>query len=191
LIVHLNGWPGVGKKTIGRILAERLGARFIHNHVLHDVAIVCAGFDGPDRWALYETVRAAAYDALARRPATEPFVMTNGLCVNAPRERKAWGHIVELAMARNAPLVPVVLHAEIDELARRVASNDRVGAKLSDAVALRDMVATDTLQRPAVDELIEIDVTRLSAAQAAEEIATRLRALGPLAPATPRHLEMR
>jgi hypothetical protein len=42
LIIHLNGWRGVGKQTIGRALAERIGARFIHNHLLHDVAIVCA-----------------------------------------------------------------------------------------------------------------------------------------------------
>ncbi|WP_284388078.1 hypothetical protein [Devosia yakushimensis] len=39
MIIHLNGWPGVGKLTIGRLLAADLGARFIHNHLLHDVAI--------------------------------------------------------------------------------------------------------------------------------------------------------
>ncbi len=27
LIIHINGWPGCGKLTIGRELAKRLGAR--------------------------------------------------------------------------------------------------------------------------------------------------------------------
>ena len=38
MIIHLNGWPGAGKKTIG----EALSARFIPNHLLRDVALVCA-----------------------------------------------------------------------------------------------------------------------------------------------------
>src|SRR5262249_61511718 len=47
VIVHLNGWPGVGKQTIGRILAQRINARFIHNHLLHAVGILCAEPDEP------------------------------------------------------------------------------------------------------------------------------------------------
>ena len=50
VIIHINGWPGVGKSTIGKLLAEKIGARFIHNHVLHDVALVCAGHGYEDRW---------------------------------------------------------------------------------------------------------------------------------------------
>ena len=125
MIVHLNGWPGVGKQTTGRALAASLGARFIHNHLLHDVAIVCAGFGDPDRWPLYERIRATAYKALARRPAAEIFVMTNGLCVNAPREREAWAHVVDLAMRRAVPLIPVVLEADTDEICRRGQSGAR------------------------------------------------------------------
>jgi adenylylsulfate kinase-like enzyme len=128
MIVHLNGWPGAGKKTIGEALSKRLGARFIHNHLLHDVAIVCAGLNGDQRWELYESVRAAAYAALAKQPASETFVMTNGLCSNTPREDTAWRHVVDLAMARGVPLVPVIL----DVVSRRTcaackAPNGRAG----------------------------------------------------------------
>jgi len=195
MIVHLNGWPGVGKQTIGRLVAETLGARFVHNHLLHDVAIVCAGLDHPDRWPLYEEVRRAAYGALAKRPADEILVMTNALLKASRRGQEAWAHVVDLAMARAGPLVPVVLDAEPDELCRRVESAERTGRKLADAGELREILARGTLQRPNVNELIELDVTRLTAIEAAGEVVARLRALhvraGELRPARREHLRMR
>ena len=90
MIIHINGWPGVGKYTIGKELAKKLDARFIHNHLLHDVAFACAGHGDDDRWPLYEKVRLAAYDVLARRPASETFVMTNALCYGVDKEIEAW-----------------------------------------------------------------------------------------------------
>jgi len=194
MIVHLNGWPGVGKQTIGRLVAETLAARFVHNHLLHDVAIVCAGFDDPGRWPLYEVVRSAAYAALTQHRPGEVLVMTNALVKASRRGEEAWAHVVDLAMTRASPLVPVVLDAEPDELCRRVESPERPGRKLADAQQLRELLAAGTLQRPDVAELIELDVTRLSAEDAARELVARLQALrqsGDLRPASHAHLRMR
>jgi broad-specificity NMP kinase len=192
MIIHLNGWPGSGKKTIGEALSRLMGARFIHNHLLHDVAIVCAGFEGQQRWELYETVRAAAYDALKRQPAAETFVMTNALCNDTPREESAWKHVVALAMARNVPLVPVVLELSADENVRRLESQERVGRKMTDAATLRGWFTTNSIQRPDVPELIVIDVSDMSAEEAARAILDRVDALKPqLRPATSQHLRMK
>lgn len=177
MIVHLNGWPGIGKFTVGRTLAERLGARLVHNHLLHDVAIVCAGLDDPARWPFYEEIRQAAYTALAHRPRTETFVMTNALCVGSEREREAWDHVVDLAIARSVPLVPVVLEASFDENARRIQSDDRRGRKLVEPDILSDFMKADRIQKPEVSELLTLDVTRLSADQAADKICDHLSAL--------------
>ncbi|MBA3455375.1 MAG: hypothetical protein H0T42_19945 [Deltaproteobacteria bacterium] len=191
MIVHLNGWPGVGKRTIGELLASLLGATFIHNHMLHDVAIVCAGLRAPERWPLYEIVRAAAYDGLAKRPFNDVFVMTNALCVVAAREVQAWEHVVELAMRRNVPLIPVVLHADIDELCRRVQHAGRAGRKLSDPGALRAMIARDNLQHPQVPETLMLDVTSASAEQAAAAIVDHVQIIREnLVAATTRHLQV-
>jgi gluconate kinase len=192
MIVHLNGWPGVGKQTIGRILAQKLRARFIHNHLLHDVGIVCAGINDPDRWIVYETVRRAAYEALAQRQPSETFVMTNALCKNAPRERKAWANVVELAVKRNVPLIPIVLEAEPNELFRRVQSPERAEKKMTDPALLQEFFAIDELQRPAVSELLDLDVTYLSADDAAAKIQHHVAAIrAQLRPATEQHLELR
>jgi len=192
IIVHLNGWPGVGKLTIARHLAGRLDARLVDNHLLHDVAIACTGLDDPRRWPLYETVRAAAYHALAGRPAAESIVMTNALCVGSERERLAWNHVVDLAIARNAPLVPVVLEADFEENARRMRSAERGMRKLSDPETLRAFMASDRIQQPDVPELLVLDVSHLSAEQAVARICDHLlRIASDLEPASGRHRTFR
>lgn len=192
MIVHLNGWPGAGKMTIGALLAERLGARFIHNHLLHDVAIACTGLEVPDRWQVYESVRSAAYAALERRPASETFVMTNALCKDNAREEDAWRHVVELAIARQAALVPIVLDLSLEENCRRLQSAERVGKKMTDPDLLRAFVETDEIQKPDVSELLVLDVSALSAEQAADKIHAHIRDVrGALQPATERHLQLK
>lgn len=171
MIVHLNGWPGVGKKTIGTILAARLGARFIHNHLLHDVAIACCGLETDERWDLYDRVRRDAYEALRARPRSEVFVMTNALCDGSPREQEAWSHVLDLAAARQVSLVPVVLETTLAENQRRIVSADRIGRKLTDPRRLAEYLQTDTIQKPNIPGLLVLDVTHLAAADAASAIA--------------------
>ena len=175
MIVHLNGWPGVGKKTIGTLLAAQLGARFIHNHLLHDVAIACCGLDTAERWDLYDRVRRDAYTALRARPRSEVFVMTNALCDGSARERQAWSHVVDLAAARQVPLVPVVLEASLAENQRRIVSADRIGRKMTDPHRLAEYLRSDTIQKPDMPGSLVLDVTRLEAADAADAIAAHVR----------------
>lgn len=192
MIIHINGWPGSGKKTVGELLAKNLGARFIHNHMLHDVAIVCAGFDGADRWPLYEIVRTAAYEVLAKRPKSESFVMTNALCKNSSREQQAWRHVVDLAIARQVPLVPIVLQCDVEENCRRLQSAERIGMKLTDAEELKSYFDIDTIQMPDVPELLVLDVTLVSPEGAAKEIFAHVASIrDTLQPASLKHLRMR
>lgn len=174
LVVHLNGWPGVGKFTVAQHLAGRLGARLIDNHLLHDVAIACTGLDDPQRWPLHEEVRSAAYRTLASRPIRESLVMTNALCVGSERERQAWNHVVDLAAARRAPLVPIVLEAALNENLRRLQSTNRSPRKLRDPETLRLFVRSDRIQQPDVPELLVLDVSALSPDQAAARIYDHL-----------------
>ncbi|WP_119274944.1 hypothetical protein [Taklimakanibacter deserti] len=188
MIIHLNGWPGVGKKTIGQIVASRLGARFVHNHLLHDVAIACHGLTDPARWTLYEQLRRAAYAALRARPRDEVFVMTNALCTNSDRERGAWNHVVDLAVDRKVPLIPIVLEAAFAENARRLQDSQRTGRKMTDPRLLQEFMAADTIQKPDMTELLVLDVTRLLPDEAAETILQHISALtaeGKLRTATP------
>lgn len=189
MIVHLNGWPGVGKYTVGHALAEELQARFIQNHHLHDVVFACTGFGDPDRWPLYEKVRSAAYEVLTNRPEGEDFVMTNALCIGAPKEVEAWGHVVELAIARSVPLIPIVLRADADTIAERVVSTNRSAMKLKDADKVREMISAHSLQVPVVSETLELDISRSAVGSSVEKILQHLQKVRKLCqPATEQHL---
>jgi hypothetical protein len=153
-----------------------MSARLVHNHLLHDVAINCTGLSDPQRWPLYDAVRELAYSALAKRPSSEIFVMTNGLCVHSEREVSAWNYVVDLAIERQVPLIPVILEADIEEHMRRVQSPDRVGQKLSDPAILKSMSQSDVIQQPNVRELLILDVTMLSPEVAAKEISEHVAA---------------
>lgn len=170
MIIHINGWPGVGKNTIGKIVAKRLSARFIHNHTLHDVPLVCAGHHDDEYWPLYESVRSAAYQVLERKPANEVFVMTNALCKTADREIAAWNHVVALAIKRGVPLVPIVLHASIDVLLKRVVHPKRLDTKLKDADYLTQMLSKHELLIPRTSETFQLDVGQYTAEESASEV---------------------
>ena len=175
MIVHINGWPGAGKYSIGKDLSRKLGARFVHNHLLHDLALACTGLDDQDRWSLYENIRKAAYDVLARRPSNEVFVMTNALCCGVAREVEAWSKVVDLAICRSARLIPVILRADTETVVRRISSSDRSDMKLTDPGILQEMISKHSLQIPDITETIELDVSDYSIEEAADEILSRLK----------------
>jgi thymidylate kinase len=191
MIIHLNGWPGTGKQTIGRELATRIGARLIHNHLLHDISIVCCGRTTPERWEFYETIRTAVYGYLERIPSAETLVMTNALCNGSEREVSAWTHVVELAISRKVPLIPVVLDVELSENIRRLQSAERSN-KLRDQTVLMSYLQVDSIQQPDVRELLVLNATALSPEEAATRILQHVEEVRVWAlPATEKHMILR
>jgi hypothetical protein len=70
LIVHISGWPGSGKLTIGRLLVKRLGARLVDNHTLINPAECLFERGDPLYWPLRKAVRSLVFDYAAQLPPT-------------------------------------------------------------------------------------------------------------------------
>jgi hypothetical protein len=113
------------------------------------------------------------------------------LCNGSPREVTAWAHVVELAISRDAPLIPVILQVELSENIRRLRSPERTN-KLMDPTVLESYLSTDSIQQPHVPELLLLEATVLSPEQAATQIAQHVENVRKwVLPATEKHLSLR
>ena len=86
MIVHINSYPGVGKLTIGRALADLTGGKLLDNHTVFNVAFALTQFKSP---AFYDTVRAVreiAYQRILDLPDGVPVILTNWYSQDS-----AWG----------------------------------------------------------------------------------------------------
>jgi predicted kinase len=175
MIVELNGLAGVGKLTIGRIVAQSLDARLIDNHTIYDPAFATTDFGSEEFRKTVRAVRAIVFDRATHLPGSTPILLTI-----APGRDRNWGEewqdaIRRLADARGVPLYGVHLRCAPAELARRIADPGRAGTrKLTDAAVL-----ADGAERPVLldhcDRRFDLDITALSAAEAAEAILRWVR----------------
>lgn len=60
-LIHIGGWPGAGKRTIGRIVADYSGGRLIDNHLMLDAAGAIYDRGVPGWSVLREEVREAVF----------------------------------------------------------------------------------------------------------------------------------
>jgi hypothetical protein len=88
-----------------------------------------------------------------------------------PDDRRGYESIKAMAGARGAAFVPVRLHISVEENTRRIVNTDRAEhLKLMDPGAPARLAAGPGLLRVAHPNLLEMDVTDLSAAEAAARI---------------------
>ncbi|MBB2840848.1 UNVERIFIED_ORG: gluconate kinase [Rhizobium etli] len=127
-IVHINGWPGTGKLTVGRLLAKGLGARLIDNHMLLNPAEALFARGNPLHESLREQIRRAVFDHAARADPAESFVFTDALSDDAD-DSAMFSWYLDLAAARGADLVALLLDCAPEENARR--SSRRAGPRRS------------------------------------------------------------
>ena len=170
-VIHICGWPGSGKATIGRILAHQLGGRLIENHLMIDPASAVFDRGDPRHAALRREVRTAIFRATCALPADIPLILTDAL---ASTDHDLFTPTQKLAQARKAPMICVTLNIQPDENIRRLQSDDRKSrAKLTDPSVLETLRARHDLLSP--NDALQVDVTALSAQAAATEIQIGLQ----------------
>jgi hypothetical protein len=172
LIIHINSYPGVGKLTIGRHLAELLNGKLLDNHSIYNVAFAVTEFRTPTFYQTVRAVRDIAYARVLELPATIPVVLTNWYSQDSAWGAENWDEVIALARRRRCPLLVVILTCSPEENARRIESNERATKrKPQDS----ELVSANRVGRPLLDHggdaLLRLDVTSLSAQTAAQRIA--------------------
>ncbi len=173
MIIVLNGYPGVGKLTIGRHLAKLLQGRLLDIHTVYNLAFALTEFKTPAFRSAVERVEAVAHDLVRDRPLEEPLVMTTVLAGQSDWGDAEWSRIVALAADR-PPLCVVHVHCDLEENERRIQSADRgaMHKPRDPSYAQRNHREAKPLYGSDAPRLLPLDTTHLTATEAAQAIAT-------------------
>ena len=178
MIINLNGWPGVGKLTVGLELAELLGARLLDNHSLLNIAIALTDYPGPAYYEAAGALRDIAFRYARALPPGTPLILTSVNASGGPGGFAAehWAAVRDLAQARGVPLISITLECSPDERARRVVEPvRRVSRKLRDPAVIERMVIGRALFDDGADYRLAVDTTHRDAKTSAGIIAAWIR----------------
>src|SRR5262245_8146007 len=129
VIVHINSYPGVGKLTIGRALAELIGGKLLDNHSVFNVAFALTEFKSPDFYDTVRAVREIAYRRILALPPAIPVILTNWYSQGSTWGEENWDRAIALARERKCALNVVTLSCLPEENARRVQSPGRAASR--------------------------------------------------------------
>jgi len=192
--IHLNGFPGTGKLTIARKLVEKINtgaekdepnngsgsqtrAKLVHNHLLIDPAGAVLDRTQPGYQQLRKAIREAVFTSLVNEKSTYEtiYVFTDwqsgddvgsGVCED----------FQTMAKARGSLFIPILITCDEKENVRRIQGAGRavLSTKVTDPGILLQW--RQEVNPPPVYQFrdhkarLEVDVTSLSAEQAAEVI---------------------
>jgi len=175
MIIVLNGYPGVGKLTVGRELIDQIGGRLLDIHTVYNVAFALTEFKSPEFRKTVEEIEKIAHDLIYKLPPQQPVVLTTVLAGNAGESDwgdEEWGRIEELGKAR-PPLCVVHVHCDLKENIERISSTDRERKrKIRDPeMALRNQTEAKPLYGKGANHLLKLDTTDLTPHESAATIA--------------------
>ncbi len=172
MIIVLNGYPGVGKLTIGEELISQISGRLLDIHSVYNVAFALAEFKSPEFIEAVEKIESVAHDLILKLPSKIPVVLTTVLAGTSDWGDAEWKRIVRLGEERG-PLLVVHIHCDLEENIRRIGAAGRAAKrKPRDAeMARRNHAQGKVLAGIDEANLLRLDVTDLSPTEAATKIA--------------------
>ncbi len=183
-IVHLLGFPGVGKLTIAKEICEQGEALLLDNHAFNNLIFPFIRVNGKteisDRvWDYVYKIRETVLDAaleLARPDLS--FVLTNVYTKNDPDTRGWIKSIEAVANKRGALFLPVRLLCDREEHRSRITDEAREKRlKMTSDHALPKWHGEDEVYDPGHPNTFTLDVTRLKPDESAGIILKRAEEL--------------
>ncbi len=170
VVIYIMGLAGTGKYTIAKKISSH-GYKLVDNHLINNPIFSLLENDGEGRASNAATDKIDQIRSIVLEFMTEDrqhhYVLTNQLLDN-PFHRRIYDEIMNAAKIRGSLFVPVRLSISSNERAKRIVQPDRGERfKITDAAE-----AYEPRKRLKVSHqnLLELDVTHLSADEAANKI---------------------
>ena len=177
-VIFLFGRPGVGKLTVGELLAAETGYRLLHNHAVVDLVTALFPFGSPPFVSLRERIWLATIDACLA-------AQQSGVIMTFAPESTVTDEFIptleKRVIARGAQLRFIELRCADLELESRLKadSRERYG-KLRDVYQFRKLDKAGAFERPIMPtaELV-VDTTNSNPLESARAIAKHLHQTAP------------
>ncbi|HJD56217.1 MAG TPA: hypothetical protein LFW21_06335 [Rickettsia endosymbiont of Pyrocoelia pectoralis] len=166
-IIYLIGKPGTGKYTIAKELAKS-DYIICDNQLINNPIFALLKYDGlkdiPEfAWEAIYYIRNNVFDFITKEPFNN-YILTNVLEENQG-DHKLFKQVENMALQRSSLFVPVKLLISEEANKKRVANPER--ALRYKSLKIQDNMELINLTHP---NLLEIDVSDLTASDAAEKI---------------------
>lgn len=173
-IIYLIGKPGTGKYTIAKEIAKH-GYSICDNQLANNPIFSLFNYDGLTpipkfAWDSIKRIRDAIFDFIANEP-NNNYVLTNVLLLDDPGDHKLFKQVEQLALKRNSTFIPVKSLISEQENIKRIQNKDRLLHYKS--IDLKD-VYLDLIEI-SHPNLLELDVSALSAKEAAKKILLKTK----------------
>jgi predicted kinase len=177
--ICLVGFPGVGKLTIARALSRSIEATVVDNHWINDPILRLlpkANSAVPEAvWPQVAKVRSAVLETIATLASQgSNFIFTYAGSNEDDADRAAFEEYRNVAMRRSSRFIAVRLLCSEEELVRRIQSPERRGRKLTDPGEAIENFRNFSPLDPNTPDSLTLDVTHLSADEAAARILDHL-----------------
>ena len=182
-LIYLFGFPGVGKNTIGRAIENRTEFLAIQNHLLSNALRRAISLQPAENYEQLEpllkhhTMKSWVnfLEFVGAAVPQQGLIVTSVLYENDPDKVEFFNLVREWAVSQGRRFLPVRLVCSPEEMARRVESPSRdIQYKLTDRGILKNIISNNVLLQP--DDCFELDVTALTANEAADKIIDYLNA---------------
>lgn len=180
-IIYLIGFAGVGKFTIAKEIVSLSNFKLVDNHLINNPIFSVIETDGktplPEEvWEKTKVIRETVFDVIQTiSPSSFNFVLTNELIEGRKGDIEIYQKVLALANKRGSLFLPVRLICAENELCKRVESEDRkLYFKEIDVDAAHQKSQISNVLNPNHSNLFTLEVTHLTAKQAADVILKRL-----------------
>ena len=169
-ILFLYGPAAVGKYTIGKILAEKTGYRFFHNHLTRDAVTAVFEKESKSRSLLIQEFRKRIFEEAAKSNEVEGIIFT--FLYAHPIDWPYVEDILSGAVAKGADVNYIHFLATKEDLEKRVALPHRQNSeKISEWSTLKWLMEEYDLESPMEEvESISVNTSKMTEEAAANYI---------------------